>query len=611
MVFSVPDSISKNAAAVVRYNETTVEILNQHSMSINKKGAITIYNKSADDLANLFLGYDKNTKINAVNLEYFDMLGKSIKKVKKSDFKDHVAVDGFSLYVDDRLIYYEYIPVSYPYTIVYSYETTTSNTAFIPDWYPIRGYGLGVESSTYTFKYPEGFKVQKSERNFEQWNVKKEESSGLLKYSISQFKPLEHEEISPSLKTIVPSLELAINKFHLSGVDGEAENWEDFGKWMYEKLLSSRNNLSETTRYSIKQLVKDISDPKEKARIIYEYVQNKTRYINVAIGIGGWMPMTTDEVDRLAYGDCKALTFYTKSLLEEVGIPAYYSTVFADDDKTNIEKEVVSVQGNHAFLVLPMEKDTIYMECTSQKLPFGLNGFSTQDRDVFTITPSGGKIIHTNVLTPEDNLQKTTAQIQLDSRGGIQSKVDITTHGNQLADRLIYDGLQPSDLDKEYKNYFDNINNITFQNIKNNNNKKEKTFEESFEFYASNYAVINADGTIIFSPNALNKIDYIPQKVKDRTLPFQIDYSFNDVDEIIITLPEGYVVNGLPEAVSLENDFGKYSFSIESVDESTLLYKRNITVKSGLFPKERFEEYRRYRKDIKKYDDIKLLLVKK
>ena len=53
----------------------------------------------------------------------------------------------------------------------------------------------------------------------------------------------------------------------------------------------------------------------DKVKKIYQYMQNKTRYVNVSIGIGGWMPMSPEEVRKKGYGDCKGLTNYMKTML--------------------------------------------------------------------------------------------------------------------------------------------------------------------------------------------------------------------------------------------------------------------------------------------------------
>ncbi|MEZ5148897.1 MAG: hypothetical protein R2759_17950 [Bacteroidales bacterium] len=43
-----------------------------------------------------------------------------------------------------------------------------------------------------------------------------------------------------------------------------------------------------------------------------------------------------ETVDRVGYGDCKALTNYTKSLMEAVQIPAVYNLVRAGDEASRI-----------------------------------------------------------------------------------------------------------------------------------------------------------------------------------------------------------------------------------------------------------------------------------
>ena len=58
--------------------------------------------------------------------------GKEIKKIKRKDFKDQSAVSGSTLFSDNRVLYLDYTPISYPFTIVYTSEIETSSTAFIP-----------------------------------------------------------------------------------------------------------------------------------------------------------------------------------------------------------------------------------------------------------------------------------------------------------------------------------------------------------------------------------------------------------------------------------------------------------------------------------------------
>ncbi len=383
------------------------------------------------------------------------------------------------------------------------------------------------------------------------------------------------------------------------------------GKWMHDNLLQSRNNLSESTKKTIKDLVKDITNPKERAKIVYEYVQNKTRYISIQIGIGGWMPMYTADVDKLGYGDCKALAFYTKSLLDEAEVPSYYSIVQANgDEREDIEKDLVSIQGNHAILVLPFKDENVILECTSQKLPFSENGSFTQDRDILAITPEGGKIIHTNIKKPEENFQKSNATLSIDSQGNVTVDLNIISFGNQLDDKIRLDGMTNLELDKFYKDHF-HINNINFKKIRVQNQKKEVKFEEQISFNATNTFKIQSDGNMVVLPNLLNNFVSIPSKENFRKLPFQIDFPFKDEDVITINLPENFIANQLPNPILLKSKFGEYSSSISKLDDHSILYKRIFTVFTGDYSKDEYEDYKEFLKKVNKHDNTKILFEPK
>ncbi|WP_315822799.1 hypothetical protein [Paraflavitalea speifideaquila] len=48
----------------------------------------------------------------------------------------------------------------------------------------------------------------------------------------------------------------------------------------------------------MKDLVKDAKDDREKARIIYDYLQKNFRYVSIQLGIGGWRSLSADFTDQ-------------------------------------------------------------------------------------------------------------------------------------------------------------------------------------------------------------------------------------------------------------------------------------------------------------------------
>ena len=68
------------------------------------------------------------------------------------------------------------------------------------------------------------------------------------------------------------------------------------------------------------------------------------------------------------------------AMLKEVGIKAYYTTIKAGQNATDIDVDFPSHQSNHIIVAVPNNHDTLWLECTDQTNPFGYLGTFTGDR---------------------------------------------------------------------------------------------------------------------------------------------------------------------------------------------------------------------------------------
>ena len=610
-VSHIDEAMMDNANAVVRLNEVIVSLKSSSQMSVKEKRIITILNKKGNKNIDAFVYYDRNVKIKTLQVLAFDALGNQIKKVKKNDFKDVSAVSGGTLYSDSRVKYLEYTPINYPYTIQFTCETTTGNTAFIPPFTPIDDYFVSTEVSSYALNYPTDITIRKKEKNLENRDIEQEEVAGGIFYkakNISAFKP---EDYSPSMVDFVPKVLVAANEFTYEGVYAEAENWNDFGKWVYFDLIESTIDLPESTAVYIQDLVKDEKTDIGKAKKIYQYVQDKVRYISVQVGIGGWKPFNASEVDRLGYGDCKGLTNYTMSLLKAVGVNSNFTLLFAGNSQRDIEKDFTIMQANHAILSIPQEnKEDIWLECTNQKLPFGFIGDFTDNRDVLVISPQGGQIKHTKKYTTEENTQVIKANYKVFDDGTIDVNATLKSKGIQYDDKYRLETETERDLDKHYKNRWGYINDISINEISIVNDKDSIVFNETVSFKAINYSKLIAN-RMLLTVNALNRNTHIPDRYRNRKLPLKIKRGFKDIDEVEITLPQNYKVESLPNKKTIENKFGSYKSEVIVKDENTLVYKREFVVNDGEFPKEDYSSFRDFYKEVSKQDTAKVALIKK
>lgn len=610
-ILSIPDSLTQNTNAVVRFYDTNIALESSRKMIVKVKKAVTILNKLGNHNSELTIHYDKSNHLKKLKISVFDAIGVEIKDVSKKDIKDYHASDGMSLFNDGRLKYYKHVPISFPYTIFYEYEIESSNTAFIPRWFPINSLNQSVQKSTFKVSFPSDLTIQKVEKNFENYNIINNSENSNLSYEAENILAINHEEYSPSYRTIAPWVIVGSNKFHLEGVDGTADNWNDFGKWMFDNLIASRMELPETTKVKIKELVKNTEDPVAKAKIVYEFVQNKTRYISIQVGIGGWMPMLAEDVDKLSYSECKGLTNYTKSLLDVVGVASYHTLVYADNPKMNIENELVSPQGNHMFLYIPNNEKDIWLECTSQTVPFGYQGTFTDDRDVLVITPEGGNIKHTGGHNDKDSFQKTITKYKINSDGSLEADIKISSGGVQYRNHYELEKKTERDIHEHYKSdYWSYINNLNINSYTFNNDKDSIIFTEKVNLTAKDYASYSGE-RMLFAINAFNRFTSVPKRYRNRKLPLELSRGFIDTDSFEITLPADYTIEAISGNVNIKNKFGEYQFVIEKISPTLLKYSRTLYIKKGTYAALDYNSYRNFLRQIVKHDKTKIVLIKK
>ena len=608
--FSISEKLIESAQAVVRMENKEVEIINESKMIVKVEIILTVLGEGGDPHAHLYLHYDNHRKIKAVEGWILNSFGEEIQHIKKSDFEDASAVGSSNLFTDNRVLYFKVPPQTYPYTIQYQYEYQTSNTAFIPPWYPLKGFGISTESSSYSLTHPAEIEVSFRTQSLGGFQIEKTISDTHLKYQLSNAASIVREPLGLDFESLAPRVLFASKTFSLAGHSGRAQNWNDFGKWWYENLLAGTTELPQTTKDEVKFLVKNISDPKEKCRVVYEYMQQKTRYISVQIGIGGWKPMLANDVDRLGYGDCKALTNYTRALLEQVGIESYYSKIYAGRGKRKtLDSKLVSQQSNHVILMVPFERDTTWLECTNQKIPFGHLGSFTDDRDALVITPEGGKLIKTPNLPVEENRQDLTGALTILENGNISAKIDIVTGGMQLDDRYFVIDLDEKDRERYYKSFLDEINNVHISATQSSLDKRKVELNEHLEFTAENFAIPNGNN-LILRLNVANMNDRVPKRVRNREQPFEIKYGYIDTDALTIDIPPDFTVDALPIQQVIDTKFGRYELDVTRLDENKISYSRKLQINRNIYTAEDYSSYRDFRKKIRKMDQLKIILIK-
>ncbi len=605
-VENISAALKSRANAVIRNMETTIDMRSPENVTLNIKKVITVLNKNGEQAAALVLFYNKATSIKGVKGVIMDAFGKPTGKFSLSNFLDESAVSDFSLFEDARIKRYNPNVLTYPYTISYEYEIRFKQNLIIPDWYATPYSDVSVEQSSYTFISKPEDKIRIKEYNYKgSADVVKSDKATSRTWKVTNLSAIKREPYAPDPDSYLTYVKIAPEQFSYYGHKGSYSNWQELGKWVYDDLVKTRQTLSPDIIQEMNNLVKGLESDKEKAKKIYEYVQKKTRYISVQIGIGGFQPFEAAEVHRVSYGDCKALVNYTQSLLKAVGINSLYCVVYGDSYKKSMDPGFASMdQGNHIILCVPLKSDTTWLECTSQDSPFGYLGSFTDDRVVLACTEEGGKLLKTPALTTAASLLKRKAELNLDKEGNVSGKLHTDFSGSQYDNYRRIISKPTSEQMKLLKEEYD-IDNIDFSNLKLVQRKDSNPVtSESLDLTIQKYAPRTND-RVYMVLNAFNKTNSIPE-VRNRTLPVYINRGFTDEDEIMYNLPEGYNIEAKPGDREIKSPFGSYTVSVK-VDGKKLIYNRKFVLNNGTYTADKYESLMRFFSDVSSSDNSKVI----
>lgn len=613
--------ITQEANAVMRdYSEIFTQ------SSIDKKQAhvhsvVTILKKDGEQHAQLVAQYDKMTKVSDISGKLYDAEGKVVKKLKSGDILD-IAVNSDGTFVDDnRAKVASFSYGQFPYTVEFDYDIEyVGGTLGTDRWFVQRPKDIAIENAAYEMRVPEGESVKYKAINMTtpEPQTYKQTIKGQVfdnyRWSISNQKTRKPISFTSDVESNSSGIIVTTEKFKYGGYEGNLSSWKEFGKFIY-KLNEGRDQLPEAFKAELKAMVKDCPTPLSKVEKIYEYLQKNTRYVGVQLGIGGHQPFPASDVCAKKYGDCKGLSNFMYAMLKAVDIPSYYTLVWAGDSQPfPITDEFVSSTFNHAFLCVPLEKDTVWLECTSQSAPVGYCGDFTGDRNVLLITPEGGKLVHTPQYKEKDNLENRKASLKLDAEGNVITQVETAYSGLK---QEMHSQLANHNNDKDVKDYYYRkmqLPNFEIKDLKFKVDKKRiPVVTENLSLNINKYA--SKSGKRLFvQPNVFNKYalsmpDTTAKNMRKASVVASQE-AITEKDILEWELPEGYVLEHTPEPTKIQSRFGVYTSDIK-LENKKLIYSRHLIVNNQAQPSNTFDELIDFYKNIEKADKAKVVLVYK
>jgi hypothetical protein len=609
-VNKIPASLLKDAEAVVRINSVRFEVKNRKRSKEMVKRAVTIFKKEKRDYGELFVTYDKFSEIDNFEGKIYDASGEEIRELEDKDIRDFSIFSGYTFFSDNRAKHAELYHNQYPYTVEFTYELSNKGNLNWPSW--------SSQISLDPIEQNRFEVIVSDEDSLRYWcsndTVKPvitvDGSKKAYVWESTNLPKLSKDAAGDDIEDVATAVHIAPTLFEIGNYRGDMRTWKDFGTWDYN-LIKGRDKLPESAIRDVHALLQPTDDNQAKIKKLYRYMQDRTRYVSVQLGIGGWQPFDATFVQEHGYGDCKALSNYMVSLLKEAGIIGYSVLIQPGDHRFPFINEFPSNQFTHVIVCVPQERDTVWLECTSQSIPYKHIGDFTEHREALLITPDGGIVVRTPGSSPAQNLQRRTASVHLSYSGSADVHSIVSSTGNQQDNvRQALHDASPEERERWILNNLGiqnaNLKNYKLEGVEEHNIEVALTVQVSLPRFAS-----SSGDRIFFVPNLMQRQTYVPPDVAQRLSPIRYDYPYLDIDSIYYFLPKDYTVESIPKETTVESSFGKYRSQTIAYGDTAIMYIRTKEIHEYSIPAKNYPEYRKFHTDIVKADKAQIVLVKK
>jgi len=605
----IPDSLKQEANSVIRYSADEYKIKGPGKMTIKHHSLVTILNEKGDKAAIIIFGYNrKYDTYSDIDIRAYDESGKLLKKYHKTDMYDGAAGSDETLVSDDRFLGLKHSVARYPETLEVSYEEDINSYINLPDWQIQERLEQSVQSSSIKISVDSTAGFRYFNKNI-RLSPQIAANGGLLTYTwrVNNLKAIKREDEAMPWREM-PSIRFSTYLFNCFGYSGDMSSWKRFGDWIY--TLNSDITLSPARTGEIRKMTDSIKNDKDKARFLYNYLQQSMRYVGIQLGIGGYKPFAASFVDDKKYGDCKALSNYMRAMLNVVGIKAYCALIRAGENGEPADFGFPHNNFNHEILCIPFKNDTTWLECTSNKTEFGVLSSFTENRNALLITEDGGKLVNTPKSRATENQFNSEEHIELKPDGSAKVHIRVKGTGEY---RLSYVESEAIKTDEQKQFWLQELqikqpSVFNFEPGKDAGGEKQVDLDMEYDKFCD---VLTGDKQF-YRPSTFKLWANTVPIADKRNTDFYWEWPRTKSCVTTIDLPQGYEVESLPANASLKFSYGNYDISyVYDKAKNQVVSNVKFVLNNQVIPAAKYTEMQQYMDAIAKAQNKKLVIHKK
>ena len=379
------------------------------------------------------------------------------------------------------------------------------------------------------------------------------------------------------------------------------ESWEQIGRW-YAELEKDRRKPTPEVRANAQELTKGLNTDLEKTEALYDFVAKNFRYVSLSLGVGRYQPHAASDVLHDQYGDCKDKHTLLASLLEAEGLHA--SSVLINSSR-KLDPDVPSPsQFDHVITMLPLGKEQVWMDTTSEVAPFRLLAYTLRKKQALVIPPAEppSSVAPHLEEVPGDTPMPDTEFSQIDGKinniGKLEAHVRYEFRGDEeLLLRSVFRRVPQANWQRVVENVNAGLGgDITNLKISDPAATREP-FTMSYDVSKVNFLDWSKKKTDIALPLVqfnlpdVNADDSDPDAEPMKLGP-KGEYSY----QITLELPAKYTAHA-PLAFSLKRDYAEYVATYK-IEGTAFIAGRKLIVHQDELPVSRAADYESFRRAV-------------
>ena len=274
-----------------------------------------------------------------------------------------------------------------------------------------------AEEINVTVDAPRDLKLHVTERAVQHTREERGERT-LLKWSVPRQSYAADEAGSVALVDWAPML--AFSTY---------ESWDVIGRETF-RLADPKSQPTEAVDKLAEEITRGITDRRQQAAAIYDWVAKNIRYFLVILGQGGWEPHDTASILSNRYGDCKDHTTLMRALLRAKGIESEF--VLINQQRVYKAYDVPVLGFDHMIIYLP-EFD-LYADPTVAVGSFDTLPGSLADKPVLRVGSKATTVARTPVPKAEQYTAHLTSEATVQADGTIVGRNSLVAKGPAAID---------------------------------------------------------------------------------------------------------------------------------------------------------------------------------